>query len=102
MISLIRHDSLKKQFEYAERTKGADRLISIALEPQVSSPRDWWGGVGMVLGSRSCTDLSAALGAPAAESEHLLEPQLRALVDEVTNLRGGGATVRRRSADPAQ
>ena len=92
MISLIRHDSLKKQFEYAERTKGADRLISIALEPQVSSPRDWWGGVGMVLGSRSCTDLSAALGAPAAESEHLLEPQLRALVDEVTNLRGGGAT----------
>eukprot|EP00900_Chrysochromulina_parva_P020210 jgi/Chrpa1/2822/Chrysochromulina_OHIO_Genome00010108-RA len=46
------HDSLKKQFEYAERTKGADRLISIALEPQVSSPRDWWGGVGMVLGSR--------------------------------------------------
>ena len=92
MISLIRHDSLKKLFEYAERTKGADRLISIALEPQVSSPRDWWGGVGMVLGSRSCTDLSAALGAPAAESEHLLEPQLRALVDEVTNLRGGGAT----------
>ena len=92
MISLIRHDSLKKQFEYAERTKGADRLISIALEPQVSSPRDWWGGVGMVLGSRSCTDLSAALGAPAAESEHLLEPQLRALVDEVTNLRCGGAT----------
>jgi hypothetical protein len=92
MASLIRHDSLKKQFEYAERTKGADRLISIALEPQVSSPRDWWGGVGMVLGSRSCTDLSAALGAPAAESEHLLEPQLRALVEEVTSLRGGGAT----------
>jgi hypothetical protein len=46
----------------------------------------------MVLGSRSCTDLSAALGAPAAESEHLLEPQLRALVEEVTSLRGGGAT----------
>ena len=46
----------------------------------------------MVLGSRSCTDLSAALGAPASESEHLLEPQLRALVEEVTNLRGGGAT----------
>jgi hypothetical protein len=37
MASLIRHDSLKKHFEYAERTKGADRLISIALEPQVSS-----------------------------------------------------------------
>ena len=44
-------DSLKKEFEYAERTKGAERLIPVVLEPSVRSSRDWWGSIGMVLGS---------------------------------------------------
>ncbi len=28
-------DQCKKEFEYAERTKGADKLISVVMEPSV-------------------------------------------------------------------
>jgi len=52
------HDSCKKEFEYAERTKGADKLISVVMEPSVRKTNQWRGSVGMVLGSRLFKDLS--------------------------------------------
>jgi len=52
------HDNCKKEFEYAERTKGADRLLSVVMESAVRDTRKWRGGVGMVLGSRSSVDLA--------------------------------------------
>ena len=76
-------DSLKKEFEYAERTKGAERLIPVVLEPSVRSSRDWWGSIGMVLGSRPFTDLAAEVG------EASWEAGLHSLLDEITLLRGG-------------
>ena len=76
-------DPLKKAFEYAERTKGADMLIPVVIDPAVRSSRDWWGGVGMVLGSRPITDLSAEPTEPAWEAG------LRGLLDEIALLRGG-------------
>ena len=37
---------------YAERTKGAEKLVPVVLEPSARSSRDWRGGIGMVPGSR--------------------------------------------------
>lgn len=56
------HDNCKKEFEYAERTKGADKLISVVMEPSVRKTSQWRGSVGMVLGSRFFKDLSADEG----------------------------------------
>jgi len=78
------YDSLKKQFEYAERTKGAERLIPVVLEPSLVAPRDWWGGVGMVLGSRPCTDLSQP--EPAGT-----DANLRKLLKEIGLMRGASS-----------
>lgn len=60
-------DTCKKEFEYAERTKGADKLMAVVLDPSVRNPRDWRGGVGMVLGSHSFKDLSMDTTDPAWE-----------------------------------
>ena len=78
-------DPLKKAFEYAERTKGADMLLPVVIDASVRSSRDWWGALGMVLGSRPTTDLT---------HEHLdanWEGALHTLLDEVALLRGGTA-----------
>lgn len=61
-------DTCKKEFEYAERTKGADKLVPVVIDPAVRNPRDWRGGVGMVLGSRACKDLSMDESDPAWEA----------------------------------
>lgn len=53
-----RLDQCKTEFEYAERTKGAEKLISAVLEPTVRDTKRWRGSVGMVLGSRPFVDLS--------------------------------------------
>jgi len=53
-------DNCKKEFEYAERTKGADRLLSVVMEPATRETRTWRGGVGMVLASRLYCDLSGS------------------------------------------
>ena len=34
-------DQCKKEFEYAERTKGADKLISVVMEPSVRKSDQW-------------------------------------------------------------
>ncbi len=57
-------DPLKKAFEYAERTKGAESLLPAVIDPSVRSARDWWGGVGMVLGSRPVSDLTQEMSDP--------------------------------------
>jgi len=77
------YDSLKKEFEYAERTKGADRLVPIVLDPNARTSRDWGGGIGMVLGSRPFTDLSVDPTEPAWDAN------LHALLEEISLLRGG-------------
>ena len=76
-------DPLKKAFEYAERTKGADVLLPVVIDPSVRLSRDWWGAVGMVLGSRPITDLSHEPG------DGLYQESLHRLLDEIAMLRGG-------------
>ena len=78
-------DPLKKAFEYAERTKGAEVLLPVVIDPSVRSSRDWWGAVGMVLGSRPITDLSHE----AADGQW--EASMHGLLDEIALLRGGTA-----------
>ena len=34
-------DNCKKEFEYAERTKGADKFIPVIMEPSVRDSRNW-------------------------------------------------------------
>jgi len=84
-------DTCKKEFEYAERTKGAEKLVPVVTDGAVRNPRDWRGGVGMVLGSRSFKDLSMD------ESEPLWEANLHALYDELMALKGApsGSLVQR-------
>ena len=79
-------DPLKKAFEYAERTKGADSLIPLVIDASVRSSRDWWGSVGMVLGSRPVTDLSHEQG------DANWEGALHTLLDEIALQRGGTST----------
>lgn len=77
-------DTCKKEFEYAERTKGADKLVAVVTDPAVRNPRDWRGSVGMVLGSRALKDFSMD------ESDPAWEINLYALYDELVALRGEG------------
>jgi len=75
-------DNCKKEFEYAERTKGADKLISVVFEPSVKKTSLWRGGVGMVLGSRLFKDLSAD------EGREGWQDGLTALYNEILLVRG--------------
>ena len=76
-------DTCKKEFEYAERTKGADKLMAVGTDPSVKNPRDWRGGVGMVLGSRPFKDLSMD------ESDPGWDANLQSLLEELVELKGG-------------
>jgi hypothetical protein len=76
-------DPLKKAFEYAERTKGAEALLPVVIDSAVRSSRDWWGSVGMVLGSRPVTDLTHEPGDASWEAA------LHTLLNEIALLRGG-------------
>jgi len=78
-------DTCKKEFEYAERTKGTDKLLAVVTDPSTRSPREWRGGVGMVLGSRPFKDLSVDESDPAFEST------LHALYEELVALKGGAS-----------
>jgi len=77
------YDTLKKEFEYAERTKGADRLVPVVIDASARTSRDWGGGIGMVLGSRPFTDLSVD------PTELAWDANLHSLLDEISLLRGG-------------
>lgn len=76
-------DNCKREFEYAERTKGADRLLSVAMEPAVRDTRAWRGGVGMVLGSRPFVDLMGG-----DEGSREWEAGVQVLYEEVLKLQG--------------
>lgn len=76
-------DNCKREFEYAERTKGADRLLSVVMEPAVRDTRAWRGGVGMVLGSRPFIDLMSG-----EEGSGEWEAGVQALHAEVLKLQG--------------
>jgi len=91
-------DTCKKEFEYAERTKGADKLVAVVTDAAVRNPRDWRGSVGMVLGSRALKDFSMD------ESDPAWEINLYALYDELVALRGdpSGSLVSRPPAPQPQ
>jgi len=76
-------DNCKKEFEYAERTKGADRLLSVVMEPVVRDTRTWRGGVGMVLASRVYSDLS---GSETSSAEW--ERSLQGLYETIMAMKG--------------
>lgn len=76
-------DTCKKEFEYAERTKGVDKLVAVVMDPAVRNPREWRGGVGMVLGSHPFKDLSMD------ESEATWEANLNGLYMELMALLKG-------------
>lgn len=76
-------DHCKVEFEYAERTKGTDHLIPVVIDAAVRSSREWRGGVGLVLGSRSFKDL-------AAEEDPWWEAGLQALYEEILFAKGTG------------
>ena len=62
------HDNCKREFEYAERTKGVDKLVSVVFEPAAREPAGWRGSVGMVLGSRVYRDLGDDEGSAGWEA----------------------------------
>ena len=51
-------DNCKKEFDYASRRKGIEKMIAAVMEPRCRDPTKWQGAVGMTLGGRLYKDLA--------------------------------------------
>ena len=65
-------DNCKKEFDYASRRKGIEKMIAAVMEPRCRDPTKWQGAVGMTLGGRLYKDLAeddVAAAVPALMEE---------------------------------
>ena len=46
------NDNCKAEFDYASSRKGVSRLVPVVMESRCSDTREWYGAVGMRLGSK--------------------------------------------------
>ena len=51
-------DNCKKEFEYAERRKGANKMLAVVLESACRDQTSWHGPVGVTLGQHMYVDLT--------------------------------------------
>jgi hypothetical protein len=52
------NDSCKKEFEFAERRKGANYIIPVVMESEVQNSKNWPGPVGFACGGHLNVDMS--------------------------------------------
>jgi hypothetical protein len=51
-------DNCKKEFLYADQRKGGQKMVGIVMEPGLYDTKEWYGPVGMTLGSQLYVDFS--------------------------------------------
>lgn len=54
----VAKDNCKKEFQYAELTKGAEKMIAVVMEPELLDPSTWNGPVGMNLAGKLYIDFT--------------------------------------------
>ena len=52
-------DNCKKEFQYASRRRGGQRMVPVVMEEQCRNTNDWKGAVAMTLGGHLYTDFSS-------------------------------------------
>ena len=75
------NDNCKREFGYAVRRKGSDRMLSIVMEPGMRNPGDWTGPVGMALGGVLYSDL-------ADDKEEIMSGKLDDLAAQILKVCG--------------
>jgi hypothetical protein len=68
-------DNCKKEFLYAAKRNGADKMIAVVLEKKCRNQSDWAGGVGMTLGNHMYIDMCV--------TDNELEPHVKKLGAEL-------------------
>ena len=77
-------DNCKKEFDYASRRKGIEKMIAAVMEPRCRDPTKWQGAVGMTLGGRLYKDLA----------EDDVAAGVQALMEEIVRVTGRRPTLR--------
>ena len=77
-------DNCKKEFDYASRRKGIEKMIAAVMEPRCRDPTKWQGAVGMTLGGRLYKDLA----------EDDVAAAVPALMEEIVRVTGRRPTLR--------
>lgn len=78
-------DNCQKEFMYAELKKTSRLMLAVVLEPECRNTREWYGPVGMALGSSLYVDFS---------NDENFDAKIDQLCDEIAKRTGGIATYR--------